>query len=90
MNTEISPTKQTSKHVWKEKLNQLRLFKFKNTYLRASINLQTALAAEGYLVEGPLLEEQPNVENLYMLWAEIWIPSISIIGEKFSAIINIY
>jgi hypothetical protein len=38
----------------KEKLNQIRLFIFQ--FLKISINLQTALAAEAYLSEVPWLE----------------------------------
>jgi hypothetical protein len=37
------------------------------TYLKGSINLQTALAAKEHLVEGQLLEKQLNTETLRML-----------------------
>jgi hypothetical protein len=45
-------------------MNQLRLFTLKPRFLKISVDLQAALAAETPSTEGQWLEEQMNVEKL--------------------------
>jgi hypothetical protein len=43
------------------------LFVFERKFLKISVDLQTALAAETHLAEGQWLEEQLNIVKLRML-----------------------
>jgi hypothetical protein len=67
-NYRVSPNKkqqQWDKHKDKiKKLNQFRLFTFKRKFLKISVDLHTALAAEAHLAEGQWLEGQLNVVKL--------------------------
>jgi hypothetical protein len=70
-------TKTTAIRKHKDKTNkgnkndQLRLFIFKREFLKISVDLRTALAAETHLAEGQWLEEQLNMVKLRMFRAAI-------------------
>jgi hypothetical protein len=66
----IATTKQT-------KMNQLRLFKFKDDLLKLSVDLQTAFAAETHLAEGQWLKEQLNAVKLRMFRVGTRMPTVS-------------
>jgi hypothetical protein len=53
------------------------LFTFKNEFLKISIALQTALAAETHLAEGQWLEEQLNMVKLSMFREGTRMPTVS-------------
>jgi hypothetical protein len=61
-------------------MNQCRLFTFKRKFLKISVDLHSALAAEAHLAEGQWLEEQPSVVHLRMYRAGTRKPIVS--GRK--------
>jgi hypothetical protein len=65
----------------KQKLHHLRLFKFKHTFLKISVELQPALAAQACLVEGQRLKEQLNRE-VGMFQPGRQVPTVSIISTN--------
>jgi hypothetical protein len=58
-------------------LNQLRLFILKRKFLKISVDLQTALAAEAGPPEGQRLEEQLKSVKLHSFLAKTVIPNVS-------------
>jgi hypothetical protein len=51
-------------------------FNFKHKFLKVSVDLQTALAAEAHLAEGEWLEELQNVEMFRMFRAGTFTPAV--------------
>jgi hypothetical protein len=65
-NTTQVKTNKNENNKKQRKMDQLRLLKLKHDFLKMSIDLQTAFAADTHLAEGPWLKEQLNVVKLRM------------------------
>jgi hypothetical protein len=66
-------------------LNKLRIFTLKHEFLKISVDLQTALAADTHLAEGQLLKEQLNVVKLRMFRVGTRMATVSRIWGQYLA-----
>jgi hypothetical protein len=59
-----------------KKISQLRLFIFKREFLKISVDLQTAFAAEARRAQGQRLEEEMNIVKLHRLPVGIYMQTV--------------